>query len=153
MKRFQALNLLRKYHKSNIIERVKNEGNESEIQDNNELFRFTVNANENLPFLTATKSEENLLESCSNVDVDSIELSLSEKSEIYKQIIWKQMISIYSNISDYIKSDDVDESTVYNNVTRVNSNGVVQLTDKNEDFPHWIMSAMKCLANCKSYFD
>eukprot|EP00092_Neocalanus_flemingeri_P034679 GFUD01037729.1.p1 GENE.GFUD01037729.1~~GFUD01037729.1.p1 ORF type:complete len:1081 (+),score=389.16 GFUD01037729.1:338-3244(+) len=36
---------------------------------------------------------------------------------------------------------------VMHNMTRVSSKGIVQLDDKNEDLPHWVLSAMKCLAN------
>ena len=32
-------------------------------------------------------------------------------------------------------------------MTRVSSKGIVQLEDKREDLPHWVLSAMKCLAN------
>lgn len=144
------MNLLRKYYKSSIIERVKSDKNDSEIQDNNDLFRFSVNANENLPFLTTSKSEQDLLDSCSSVDLKNIELNLNEKIEIYKKAAWKQMTAISSNLSDYLKLDKLDGTSLFNNVTRVNTNGVVQLTDKTQDLPHWIMSAMKCLANCKS---
>jgi len=36
---------------------------------------------------------------------------------------------------------------VMHNMTRVSSKGIVQVEDKNEDLPHWVLSAMKCLAN------
>jgi len=36
---------------------------------------------------------------------------------------------------------------VMHNMTRVSSKGIVQLDDKREDLPHWVLSAMKCLAN------
>ena len=36
---------------------------------------------------------------------------------------------------------------VMHNMTRVSSKGIVQIEDKREDLPHWVLSAMKCLAN------
>ena len=150
--RFQALNLLRKYHKSDIIERIKANKNDKELQDNNELYRFSVNANENLPFLTTSKSEADLLESCNAESYNEGELNLNEKIAAYKGAIWQQMRTIQPNIGDFIKLEKIDGSSLHNNITRLNTNGVVQLADKNQDLPHWIMSAMKCLANCEYKF-
>lgn len=150
--RFQALNLLRKYYKSNLIERVKPSKNDKEIQDNNELYRFTIDANENLPCLPTSKSESDLLESCAMVDPEKpVELDLREKVDIYKRTMWAHMNKLLLNISDYIKAENIDGSSLFYNVTRVNTNGVVQVIDKNQDLPHWVMSAMKCLANCKFF--
>jgi len=41
----------------------------------------------------------------------------------------------------------LDIERVMHNMTRVSSKGIVQLDDKQEDLPHWVLSAMKCLAN------
>ncbi|XP_028668001.2 DEP domain-containing protein 1B-like isoform X1 [Erpetoichthys calabaricus] len=37
------------------------------------------------------------------------------------------------------------------NMTNVNKHGVVTLQDKSGDLPHWVLSAMKCLANWPKY--
>ena len=145
---------MRKYHKSNIIERVRtqNNYNEKELQDNNELFRFSLNINENFPFLQTSKSEEDLIEKCS-VDYEmEIQLNLNEKIDIFKKTICRKIVILMPNIIDFIKIENIDGSSLYNNITRLNSNGVVQLVDKTQDLPHWIMSAMKCLANCMFYY-
>ena len=36
---------------------------------------------------------------------------------------------------------------VMHNMTRVSTKGIVQVEEKEEDLPHWVLSAMKCLAN------
>ena len=41
----------------------------------------------------------------------------------------------------------LDMDRVMHNMTRVSSKGIVQLEDKRDDLPHWVLSAMKCLAN------
>ncbi|XP_017494092.1 PREDICTED: DEP domain-containing protein 1A-like, partial [Rhagoletis zephyria] len=149
--RFQALNLLRKYHKSCIIERVREKGKEGkELQDNNELYRFSISANENLPFLNASRSEADLLGATTSEplkDEPPVELTLNEKVFAYKSTIYEQMRAVQPCIGDWLKLEKIDGTTLYNNITRVNANGVVQLSDKTADLPHWIMSAMKCLAN------
>lgn len=149
--RFQALSLLRKYHESNIVERVKIAKNNEELKDNNELFRFTIEANENLPFLSITKSVENLMDVVSNSSSldEQDEAKLALKMDIYKQLLWENLNDRFEGLSEHIKLEWIDSSTVYNNIIRVNTNGVVRLADKNEDLPQWVMSAMKCLANCK----
>lgn len=140
---------MRKYHKSNLIEPVKPSKKGKELQDNHELFRFSPNANENLPFLKTSKSEADLLESCSAEQYEKIEINLNEKISCTKQTVWQQILSLLPNICDFIKCEQIDGQSLYNNITRLNANGVVQLTDKSQDLPHWIMSAMKCLANCE----
>ncbi|KAI7696077.1 hypothetical protein SSS_08129 [Sarcoptes scabiei] len=143
--RFQALNLLRKYHKSNIIERIAISKNDTELRDNNELYQFTMEAKENL---NASDYKENYLSTaCSTENPIQIELDVKEKAEIYKKTIWSNLLSVLPNINEYIKPEEINSFDLYNNITKVNSNGVVQLLDKSEDLPHWILSAMKCLVN------
>ena len=36
---------------------------------------------------------------------------------------------------------------VMHNMTRVSAKGIVQVEDREDDLPHWVLSAMKCLAN------
>src|SRR5699024_990434 len=122
--RFQALNLLRKYHKSCIIERVRgsHKENNKELQDNNELYRFSVSANENLPFLNASKSEADLLGTCTSSSGEQpaksketeVELNLNEKIFVYKSTIYEQMRSIQPSIGDLMKLEKIDGTSLYN---------------------------------------
>jgi len=41
----------------------------------------------------------------------------------------------------------LDMDNVMHNMTRVSAKGIVQVDDKSDDLPHWVLSAMKCLAN------
>ena len=41
----------------------------------------------------------------------------------------------------------VDVSHVMHNMTKISAKGIVQLEEKTDDLPHWVLSAMKCLAN------
>lgn len=145
--RFQAINLLRKYHKSSIIERCNLNKNHKDLQDNNDLYRFSDNANENLPFLTTSRSEADLIESCQIEPNNKVELNVNEKIAAYKAIIWEKIQDIQPNIVDFMKLEKLDGTSLFNNITRINANGVVQLADKTQDLPPWVLSAMKCLAN------
>lgn len=99
--------------------------------------------------LNASDYKENYLSTaCSTENPIQIELDVKEKAEIYKKTIWSNLLSVLPNINEYIKPEEINSFDLYNNITKVNSNGVVQLLDKSEDLPHWILSAMKCLVNC-----
>ena len=41
----------------------------------------------------------------------------------------------------------LDMETIMHNMTKVSAKGIVQVDDRSEDLPHWVLSAMKCLAN------
>ncbi len=126
-----------------------------EFQDNKELYRFTRHANENLPFISSTDISHKIdsTPKLTKKDKQNLiipELSLTEKSEIYRQLFFKRLSLLMPTIDDFIRRDEIISLILMHNMTRISTNGVVQLTDKSEDLPHWVMSAMKCLANCMS---
>lgn len=153
------MNLLRKYLEASIIEPVNNRNGEIIIKDNNDLYRFTKNL-ENFSFLTSKNNDDTVISNDNDgggkENVDSkFELDIREKINIYKQIMWSELNRLWpssssiQSIDDHLKLANIDGQIIMNNVCRLNQNGIVQLTDKNDDLPPWIMSAMKCLANCK----
>jgi len=152
------LNLLRKYLKDKKKKKVNARKSNYEFQDNKDLYRFTRHANENLPFISTSNTSSHQIDSTpksSKSDKQKPivlpELSLTEKSEIYKQIFFKRCKSLVPSIDDFVRRDEIISLILMHNFTRISANGVVQLTDKSEDLPHWVMSAMKCLANCMSF--
>ncbi|XP_076859992.1 DEP domain-containing protein 1A isoform X1 [Brachyhypopomus gauderio] len=50
-------------------------------------------------------------------------------------------------LDDILNPAQVCPHFIVYNMTKVNKHGVVTLEDKTEDLPHWVLSAMKCLAN------
>ncbi|XP_072515020.1 DEP domain-containing protein 1B isoform X2 [Salminus brasiliensis] len=68
--------------------------------------------------------------------------------------IWKSMtLSHLQNVLGLQSLDGVLDSKlmspkhIVHNVFSVNRQGIVVLKNKSEDLPHWVLSAMKCLAN------
>merc|ERR1719300_874906 len=68
--------------------------------------------------------------------------------------VWRRVFSNLLSCSlsvHHVKSLEeaelLDIERVMHNMTRVSSKGIVQVDDKSEDLPHWVLSAMKCLAN------
>lgn len=130
---------------------------DEEFKDNKELYRFTKHANENLPLISSSDLKgRQFLDStpksskCEKQNKNLVnELNLKEKSEVFKEIFFERFASIVPNINDFIRKDEFISIILMHNMTRISPNGVVQITDKNQDLPHWVMSAMKCLANCE----
>ncbi|KAI4902158.1 hypothetical protein NFI96_030354, partial [Prochilodus magdalenae] len=54
-------------------------------------------------------------------------------------------------LDDVLNPTEVDSCFIVYNMTNVNKHGVVTLDDKTDDLPHWVLSAMKCLANWPKY--
>ncbi|NXL84769.1 DEP1A protein, partial [Alectura lathami] len=80
-------------------------------------------------------------------------LHRKEISQEYVQEIWRNVIVIHLQTILGLPSLDqvlqpaqiVPEYVIYN-VTHTSRHGVVILQNKSEDLPHWVLSAMKCLA-------
>nr|XP_023659487.1 DEP domain-containing protein 1A isoform X2 [Paramormyrops kingsleyae] len=56
-----------------------------------------------------------------------------------------------SSLEDVLNPFEVNSCYIAYNMTNVNKHGVVTLEDKTDDLPHWVLSAMKCLANWPKY--
>uniref|UniRef100_A0A2I2ZKV6 Rho-GAP domain-containing protein n=1 Tax=Gorilla gorilla gorilla TaxID=9595 RepID=A0A2I2ZKV6_GORGO len=135
--------LLRKFLKNRIIEDIKGRWGSENVDDNNQLFRFPATLPlKTLPRRTPKKhglhlSQENaekIKHEIINEDqenaVDDRELSQEDVEEV-----WRYFILIYLQTILGVK------------------HGVVILRNKSDDLPHWVLSAMKCLANWpRNYF-
>ncbi|XP_056115509.1 DEP domain-containing protein 1A isoform X2 [Rhinichthys klamathensis goyatoka] len=74
------------------------------------------------------------------------------------QVIWKNVTLTHlqklvgsGSLEDVLDPAQVNPQFIMDNMTKVNKHGVVSLEDKTEDLPHWVLSAMKCLANWPKY--
>uniref|UniRef100_A0A8C5Z8A1 DEP domain containing 1B n=1 Tax=Marmota marmota marmota TaxID=9994 RepID=A0A8C5Z8A1_MARMA len=69
--------------------------------------------------------------------------------------IWKSMTLSYlqkilglDSLEEVLDVKFVNSKFIVHNVYSVSKQGVVILDDKSKELPHWVLSAMKCLANC-----
>uniref|UniRef100_A0A8C1RR64 DEP domain containing 1a n=1 Tax=Cyprinus carpio TaxID=7962 RepID=A0A8C1RR64_CYPCA len=74
------------------------------------------------------------------------------------QVIWKNVTLTHLQklvgsgaLEDVLDPAQVNPQFIVYNMTQVNKHGVVSLEDKTDDLPHWVLSAMKCLANWPKY--
>ncbi|XP_041125771.1 DEP domain-containing protein 1A isoform X2 [Polyodon spathula] len=56
-----------------------------------------------------------------------------------------------TSLEEVLDLAQVNPHHIVYNMTNVNKHGVVTLQDKLGDLPHWVLSAMKCLANWPKY--
>ncbi|NXG71452.1 DEP1A protein, partial [Baryphthengus martii] len=116
-----------------------------------------------LPHLSrrALKKHELLqsLENLENPNPDLIEenkegaLHRREISQEYVQETWRNIILIHlqtilglPSLEEVLQPSQIVPEYVIYNVTNTTKHGVVILQNKSEDLPHWVLSAMKCLA-------
>ncbi|XP_054907884.1 DEP domain-containing protein 1A [Poeciliopsis prolifica] len=81
------------------------------------------------------------------------ELTLQDEQEIWRDVTLTHLQRILgvSSLDEVLDRRHVNPQNIIHNMTKVNKHGVVTLEDKSNDLPHWVLSAMKCLANWPKY--
>ncbi|XP_049581220.1 DEP domain-containing protein 1A isoform X3 [Syngnathus scovelli] len=62
-----------------------------------------------------------------------------------------QKILGVASLDEVLDQRCINPQHIIHNMTKVNKHGVVTLDDKTDDLPHWVLSAMKSLANWPKY--
>uniref|UniRef100_G1NHH8 DEP domain containing 1 n=1 Tax=Meleagris gallopavo TaxID=9103 RepID=G1NHH8_MELGA len=80
-------------------------------------------------------------------------LCRKEVSQEYVQETWRNIILIHlqtilglPSLEEVLQPTQIIPEYVIYNMTHTSKHGVVILQNKSEDLPHWVLSAMKCLA-------
>nr|XP_019775575.2 DEP domain-containing protein 1A isoform X2 [Tursiops truncatus] len=81
--------------------------------------------------------------------IDNREISQKDVEEAWRYVIliYLQTILGVSSLEEVINPKQVIPQCIMYNMTNTSKHGVVILQDKSDDLPHWVLSAMKCLAN------
>lgn len=81
------------------------------------------------------------------------QLTVEDEQEIWRDItmIHLQRILGIASLDEVLDQHHVNPQNIIHNMTKVNKHGVVTLDDKTNDLPHWVLSAMKSLANWPKY--
>nr|XP_044605217.1 DEP domain-containing protein 1A isoform X2 [Equus asinus] len=77
------------------------------------------------------------------------EISQEDVEEVWRYIFLSHLQTILgvSSLEEVINPEQVVPQYVMHNMTSTSKHGIVLLQDKSADLPHWVLSAMKCLAN------
>ncbi|KFV14562.1 DEP domain-containing protein 1A, partial [Tauraco erythrolophus] len=101
------------------------------------------------------QSLENVEKTKPNIIEENKEDTLHRKevSQEYVQETWRNIILIHlqtilglPSLEEVLQPAQIVPEYVIYNMTHTSKHGVVILQDKSEDLPHWVLSAMKCLA-------
>ncbi|KAM4739825.1 DEP domain-containing protein 1A [Anableps anableps] len=81
------------------------------------------------------------------------ELTAADEQEIWRDVTLThlQRILDVSSLDEVLDQRHVNPQNIIHNMTKVNKHGVVTLEEKTNDLPHWVLSAMKSLANWPKY--
>ncbi|NXG02015.1 DEP1B protein, partial [Sakesphorus luctuosus] len=79
------------------------------------------------------------------------ELTQTNIEEIWKSMTLSRLQKVLGldSLDEVLDAKLVNSKHIVQNAYNVNKQGIVTLEDKSKELPHWILSAMKCLANCK----
>ncbi|NWU05106.1 DEP1B protein, partial [Cephalopterus ornatus] len=83
------------------------------------------------------------------------ELTQTNIEEIWKSMTLSQLQKVLGldSLDEVLDAKLVNSKHIVQNAYNVNKQGIVTLEDKSKELPHWILSAMKCLANWPSCSD
>ncbi|XP_018112168.1 DEP domain-containing protein 1A isoform X2 [Xenopus laevis] len=94
------------------------------------------------------QENEDLMEDQRNDDFPK-QLSSKDIEDIWGNItmIHLQKILGLPSLEEVLNPAQIKPNYIRYNMTNTSKHGVVVLQDKTDDLPHWVLSAMKCLAN------
>ncbi|XP_077573488.1 DEP domain-containing protein 1A [Stigmatopora nigra] len=116
------------------------------LRDKEGFFRFKS--------LKKNEQEENRqIEEDLEEHVQRRELTGDDEQNIWRDttLIHLQKILGVETLDAVLDHCSINPQNIIHNVTKVNTHGVVTLDDKTDDLPHWVLSAMKSLANWPKY--
>ncbi|XP_071342365.1 DEP domain-containing protein 1A isoform X1 [Trachinotus anak] len=95
--------------------------------------------------------EEN--QSTGEKQVQRRELTVEDEQDIWRDITLTHLQRILgiASLDEVLNQRYINPQNIIHNMTKVNKHGVVTLDDKTNDLPHWVLSAMKSLANWPKY--
>ncbi|NXY58601.1 DEP1A protein, partial [Callaeas wilsoni] len=123
--------------------------------DKGKLFKLPSSSKRALKKQEFLQSLENLARPKPEVTEENKEGKLQgrEISQEYVQETWKNIILIHlqtilglPSLEEVLQPAQIVPEFVMYNMSNTSKHGVVILQDKAEDLPHWVLSAMKCLA-------
>ncbi|KAG8177162.1 hypothetical protein JTE90_021756 [Oedothorax gibbosus] len=173
--RQQTVNLLQKFLKCHVIESVVVRSKKKEFSDDSHLYRFTsISSQVSKPsalcllqspsFGVRNINRERTKVNPVKVRKPSVHIQKENLPECHfverkltadeEKLMWRKVtlgrvekLMPFPSFIDILDEKDVDGLVIKHNVSRLSKTGVVCLVDKTDDIPHWVISAMKCLAN------
>uniref|UniRef100_A0A8D2IQ82 DEP domain-containing protein 1B n=1 Tax=Varanus komodoensis TaxID=61221 RepID=A0A8D2IQ82_VARKO len=161
--RKQTIQLLRKFLKNHVIEDIKGRWGSENLDDNHHLYRFpSTSPVRILPrqHLLSENTDNTTKQTESIFKLPHYSRRTPQKYA-FRECQWSanfwnclvlcppslQTILGIPSLEEILHPALVEPRYIMYNMTNTSKRGVVLLHDKSEDLPHWVLSAMKCLAN------
>ncbi|NXL02350.1 DEP1A protein, partial [Mesembrinibis cayennensis] len=128
---------------------------ENSSRDKERLFKLPHLSRRTFKKHELLQSLENLEQTKPDIIEENKEDTLHRKeiSQEYVQETWRSIILIHlqtilglPSLEEVLQPTQIVPEYVIYNMTNTSKHGVVILQNKSEDLPHWVLSAMKCLA-------
>uniref|UniRef100_A0A8C7N5X6 DEP domain containing 1 n=1 Tax=Oncorhynchus kisutch TaxID=8019 RepID=A0A8C7N5X6_ONCKI len=145
--RQQTVQLLKKFLKNHVIEDVKGRWGSEDFEDNWNCPLAPGPASVKKSFSMREK-EGFKCRSSKKLDKDTV---VSIVDVINVPLLCLQRTLGLTSLEDVLDPRHINPQNIVYNMTIVNKHGVVTLEDKTDDLPHWVLSAMKGLANWPKY--
>uniref|UniRef100_A0A8D2MD08 Rho-GAP domain-containing protein n=1 Tax=Zonotrichia albicollis TaxID=44394 RepID=A0A8D2MD08_ZONAL len=122
--------------------------------DKGKLFKLPSSSKRGLKKQELLQSVENLARPKADVAEEKKE-GTQQRREItqeYFGTVWKELVFLHPfilglpSLEEVLQPAQIIPEFVMYNMSNTSKHGVVVLQDKAEDLPHWVLSAMKCLA-------
>ncbi|XP_048354590.1 DEP domain-containing protein 1A isoform X2 [Sphaerodactylus townsendi] len=143
---------------------VRSLPNRCPLSENKNIIPKETNSVLKLPHfsrITPKKHEQHVCqENIVNLNSDTVQedtdkmaqsrrISQADIEEIWRNIVLIHLQTILDvpSLEQLLDPAKIFPQHVIYNMTNTSKRGVVVLQDKSEDLPHWVLSAMKCLAN------
>ncbi|XP_019615537.1 PREDICTED: DEP domain-containing protein 1B-like isoform X2 [Branchiostoma belcheri] len=162
--RHQTVQLLQKFLSAGIFTEVRGKG--SSFHDNKNIYRFTESCRTVCSQAPLSARDTNTLpvESCPGGEKPAVmNKPLKAKApappvdpqlelQAWNQAILKRLTELLGEdwVCRMIDRYCINSSHMKHTVTRRSRSGIVEPTDEKDDVPHWVLSAMKCLANWRT---
>uniref|UniRef100_A0A674H7E8 DEP domain-containing protein n=1 Tax=Taeniopygia guttata TaxID=59729 RepID=A0A674H7E8_TAEGU len=123
--------------------------------DKGKLFKLPSSSKRGLKKQEFLQSVENITRPKADVRGEKKEGTVQRReiSQEYVQETWRNIIQIHlqtilglPSLEEVLQPAQIIPEFVMYNMSNTSKHGVVILQDKAEDLPHWVLSAMKCLA-------
>uniref|UniRef100_A0A8D2MCH8 Rho-GAP domain-containing protein n=1 Tax=Zonotrichia albicollis TaxID=44394 RepID=A0A8D2MCH8_ZONAL len=152
---------MRKFLKNHVIEDIKGRWGAENLEDNGALYRFPPTS----PVKPLPSPPRENLENFSGDKGKLFKLPSSSKrahpefGTVWKELVFLHPLQIFAlslpslqsilglpSLEEVLQPAQIIPEFVMYNMSNTSKHGVVVLQDKAEDLPHWVLSAMKCLA-------
>ncbi|XP_054645340.1 DEP domain-containing protein 1A [Dunckerocampus dactyliophorus] len=124
------------------------------LRDKEGFFRFkSIKKNEDTEETVNPDHQSEEEKKAQEQQIQRRALTEEDERNIWRDTIMTHLHKILgvASLDEVLDHRSINPQNIIHNMTKVNKHGVVTLDDRTNDLPHWVLSAMKSLANWPKY--